>query len=382
MRRSLLLFAVAAGLALQLVHCANDEGNLGPVDDGVDGSTTSDDAAADVVEAAPRDADGASDASDGDGCSADHWCRTKLPSADFDLLAVWSFAPDDTLAAGGSGVIHWDGSHWAVDPSPGLEGLSNLWASGPDDVWAVAQGDRRLVHGVRTAGAFAWTIDAPQDGPTRNFVYGVGRDELWIVGYREDGTSTLEHANVADGGVVTSEYVDIGIDGFSASALYAPAKNEVWITGRDADAAIVHGTKSNAPNADWVWEKSYSRAGLPYTDFPSIWGLSGNDVWVIGVAGENFHHGSGSGGGQWAAVPSNVSVSLTTVWGAATDDVWAVGYLGAVRHWNGTAWTISRTAMNGVPIFDNLSSVHASSSKDVWAVGHGIALHRSSGESR
>ncbi|AKV04598.1 hypothetical protein AKJ09_11261 [Labilithrix luteola] len=380
MRHAIPAWTVAVVLAFALVHCANDEAELGATHVDADGAPP-DDGASDAGDAGrpPEGDDASTDA--GDGCSLDHWCRTKLPSKDFDLQAVWSFASNDTLAVGRNGMIHWDGAAWSLDPTAGLEGLTSLWASGPNDVWAVAEVERRLVHGVRASGgAFAWTTDSRADGPTRDLVRGASADDVWIVGMRDDGTHSLEHVTMGDGGTLGSELVDIGIADFNVTAIYVAGKNDLWLGGRDQTATIVHAYKTDGPKSIWIWEKSYSVDGKSYTDFPSMWGSSANDLWAIGVAGENFHRGPTEAGIGWSATPSNATTSpLTSVWGVSTDDVWAVGYLGAVRHWDGKAWSISRTAVHGAPIFDNFAAVHASSAEDVWAVGHGIAIHRMQG---
>ena len=130
-----------------------------------------------------------------------------MPTADFDLQAVWSFAPDDAFAVGSSGAIHWDGKTWSVvsdGTDAGIERITSLWASGPNDLWGVAAGDGHLFHGVRGAtGALAWSSYDMNAGASFQFVTGRAPGDLWITAFADDGTQLLEHATLGDAGPPT-----------------------------------------------------------------------------------------------------------------------------------------------------------------------------------
>lgn len=53
------------------------------------------------------------------------------------LSGVWGSGPHDVWAAGGDGIIHWNGSPWSRLTTGTSVGLSGVWGSGPDDVWIV-----------------------------------------------------------------------------------------------------------------------------------------------------------------------------------------------------------------------------------------------------
>ena len=78
----------------------------------------------------------------------------------------------------------------------------------------------------------------------------------------------------------------------------------------------------------------------------------------------------------WTAFPNSVNSMMTGAWGSSPNDVWAVGSAGAIRHWDGTAWTLSKLAVADIPMWQDLTSVHGGPAGDVWAVGNGVALHR------
>jgi len=378
------------GLALlattaALVHCSASGG-------GDDNAATSDEAGA--VDATSEAASDALPSSDGDvdldagrtdapfsgHCSPDHWCREPLPTKDFDLSAVWSFAPDDAIAVGQSGMIHWDGKTWSLVPGgdAGLDGLTRLWASGPNELWAVSAGQHRLLRGTRTTGgAFTWTTFETDGGPSRDLVSGAGPGDVWTSGRQDDGTLVLEHGVSSDGGSPAFSTLAVPDGTFSVDGLFVSASGELWLAAANGDAVVLHAQKSGST---YAWDVSLTTAGGPFDSFPSLWGNANDEIWVLASRTDHYHRSpSADGGGTWDAVPNHVTVTLNSIWGSGKDDVWAVGYFGAVRHWDGTKWSVSQIAVNGTPIYDVLASVHGSSANDVWAVGPGVALHRTTG---
>jgi hypothetical protein len=94
--------------------------------------------------------------------------------------------------------------------------------------------------------------------------------------------------------------------------------------------------------------------------------------------GENYRGGKSANGSiSFDAVPSNAKTTMTSIWGAGPNDIWVVGKTGAVRHWDGASWSVSKLAIGGIPMWNDLFAVHGGTT-GVWAVGNGIALHRSS----
>jgi hypothetical protein len=377
--RSILLPSGAVLIAAaMLLCCAAATEDAPPGLDPAEGSAP--DATTDAeVARADADADAAHEGFDAGGCSPDDWCRVPLPTKDLDLKAVWSFGPADAIAVGETGMIHWDGKAWSVVPGGdgGLEGLSSLWASGPNDVWAVAQGQRRLVHGTRApGGTFTWSTTEATRGPTRDTVTGVTAGDLWLTGLEDDGTPKISHGVSGDGGVPAFTDVPISQSPFplnSLSALFVTANDELWLAASTNAAVVLHARKSGA---SFVWDQSLSTAGQPYTSFPALWGSAANELFVIGARTDNYHRSAlADGGAAWAPVANHANTALTAIWGSSKSDVWAVGYLGAVRHWDGTTWKLSQLAVDGLPIYENLSAVHGSGPTDVWAVGPGVALH-------
>lgn len=319
---------------------------------------------------------------DSGNCSVDHWCRVDIPSKG-ELTAVWSFGPDDAFATGydSTSLLHWDGTTWSIVSDPtdgGLAGLTSLWSGGPNEIWAVAQGKRRLVHGTRASAGvpFTWSVSEPATGPSREVVRGASPGDLWLTGYDDDGTAHILHGATTDGGMPTLTTLNIGVPDFTPSAFEVTAGDELWIAGNTDNAVVAHAT-TTGPSL--VWDVSYRYPGTGFTSFNAIWGNASNAIFVIGgtLNGNDYHRSTlADGGVGWTAVPSHANTSMQGVWGSEKTDVYAVGSFGAIRHWDGTTWSVSQLAVNGIPDYANLFAIHGSSANDIWAVGDSVAVHR------
>lgn len=376
---------VASAFAAALLHCSADGTEASPSSPS---EAPSNDAAADATDATEPTADAADASVDADTdagvCSADGWCRVSLPHDELDLQALWAFAANDAWAVGSSGMVHWNGTTWSMVDAPDVElaGLTSLWSSGPNDLWGVARNQRRLVHGSRTspAASFAWTQTVYDDGPTFTTIKGCGSHDLWVLGNGNFGNvflhAVVSDASDADAGAPTWTTVPIGYDYFYASSFAVTESNELWATGFTSAAVVIHASRSEPDGDTWVWDQDLDTTGRPYAYFIGLWAPSANDIWAIGTPGWNYHRAPEGDGTTWKPIENNANLNAASVWGSSANDVWTVGESGAVRHWDGTSWSLSRLAINGVPNYRNLTSVHGSAADDVWAVGPGMALHR------
>jgi len=68
-----------------------------------------------------------------------------------------------------------------------------------------------------------------------------------------------------------------------------------------------------------------------------VWGLSADDVWVVGTGGAVIHWD----GSAWTRMESGVTGRLLTVRGRAPNDIYAVGGLGMpiAVHYDGESWS-------------------------------------------
>jgi hypothetical protein len=121
--------------------------------------------------------------------NAEGWHQDAMPStaAGADLYGVWGM-PDGTAVAVGGGlpspsdtsvILHFDGSEWTrVDTSAlATKTLRSVWASGPDDYWAV--GDNGVIahfDGER------WRPAASRVSDRLFGIYGSGPGDVYAVG--------------------------------------------------------------------------------------------------------------------------------------------------------------------------------------------------------
>lgn len=148
---------------------------------------------------------------------------TLMPSSAlqiYNLNAVWGFGPSDvwvTTANGVNSVAHWNGTSWAPGMLPStavIPACTGLWASGPDDLWAVCRGGE-IFH----RNATEWSKVASSTTQDLQAIYGFAANDVWAVG----NSNTLVHWNgsawrpvsaPAGGGL-------IGIWGAAANDVYA-----------------------------------------------------------------------------------------------------------------------------------------------------------------
>lgn len=397
--RLTLLSAIGAGF----IHCSAD-GTDATVDDADAGTQVPADAGVDSGSDAEPTEDvhdgGADVAIDASTCSADGWCATKLPASDLDLTAVWSFSANDAVAASRTKLLQWDGTAWSAivtDPDTDVSMLTSLWATGPNDIWGVAQYRYRLVHGTRQAAGqpFTWTqaVYTPATSPALNIVRGNKPGELWIYG-------TKSNQHVFQHGVVTSE--DDGNGGTtqaiaswttiavvfptlrSVNSFWVTPNDEIWVSGlvNSGVAGVLRGVPSVDDPTSYTWTQVLGKSGTDFTTLSAIWAGGADDVWTTSSSGSNFRgaiDANAESGVAWTSVPSNSLTEMNALWGVSKTDAWAVGRVGAVRHWDGTSWTVSQLAVDGIPMWQDLAAIHVGPAGDAWAVGAGVALHRVQG---
>ena len=284
------------------------------------------------------------------------WCNVASGTT-YGLSAVWGSGPNDVWAVGSnqsvsySGLsLHWNGSAWssAMSPTTRTEWLYGVWGSGPNDVWAVGQNSGEVgVNGpmLRWNGS-AWS-DVPIGGRgSFHDIWGSGPTDVWALGdagiFHWNGNAW---SSVASG---TTNYL---------YGVWGSGPNDVWAVGYNASGlgAIFHWNGS-------VW----SSAPSPTTErLSSVWGSGSNDVWAVGESGTILHWD----GSAWSHMMSGTTTYLLGVWGSGASDVWTIGE--TILHWNGSEWASVASGTTNM-----LRGIWGSGPGDVWAVGDsGTILH-------
>ncbi|MBI5486666.1 MAG: hypothetical protein HY905_04995 [Deltaproteobacteria bacterium] len=116
------------------------------------------------------------------------WAQVAVPAAWHDFVrAVSGSGPDDVWALGGYRygwdsddgvpyVFHWDGGSWSELASPIAAEFDAVWASAPDDAWAVGCG--AIIHWDGTG----WTEMSSPAADCLLGVAGVDASDVWVVG--------------------------------------------------------------------------------------------------------------------------------------------------------------------------------------------------------
>jgi len=73
--------------------------------------------------------------------------------------------------------------------------------------------------------------------------------------------------------------------------------------------------------------------------FLSVWGASGEDVWIVGGQHDAGHVLRGSGSDWTAQALPDGTPLLNWVHGTSSSDVWVAGLSGTLLHWDGSGWT-------------------------------------------
>ncbi len=247
---------------------------------------------------------------------------------------------------------------WCVEQPLPIAEVTALWASGPDDVWAVGPGGdvaRRTAAGWQRIdlGTSMSLID----------VSGTSSDDVWIAGetaiYHWDGTSLAEvkvDCLVGAYGLQMHLYLEIE----------AVAPDQVWLVG---ERDVQNGMEPPMSVCIFDGDRWHALHEYPYIDNP--WGECG---WPAHCSGLQTSPGGDiwCGGSRWVGdplvpmpAPTGLEGFLDVLWAADPDDLWG-NFSSELHHWADGGWT--STGITGVKVMDGMSA------DDVWAVGDQV-LH-------
>ena len=235
-------------------------------------------------------------------------------------------------------TLHWDGSTWAVVPSPDVGSMDNFLfgvSGSGNDAWAVGAYstlDQGFLVGRSLTlhwDGSAWSVVPSPNPPTgEDYLRGVSGsgNDVWAVGYYGPffGETTLTlHWNGSSWSVVPSP--NPGGD-FSQLFGLSGSGNDVWAVGFYSTSDAYHTMTLHWNGSAWSWVPS-PNLGNGQNQLYGVSG-SGNDVWAVGSvmfgATVTLHWD----GNAWSLVPSpNVGTAQNELRGVTGggNDVWAVG---------------------------------------------------------
>jgi hypothetical protein len=320
-----------------------------------------------------------------------------------DAWAVGHFtAPDQDDDGLNMLTEHWNGSTWRQVPAPAVlhqdESLLAVGASSASDAWAVG-----FTKGVGAAGRFplaahwngtSWAIvpTPTQTGGSKSTLNGVvdlGPANAWAVGRSRSATALAEHWDGTAWSVVPVP-TPAGASTSQLGGISARSPSDIWAVG--SVTTVVGTTVQTRTLAEhWngtAWSIVPTRNATTSNLLTGVAAVAANNVWAVGYTittdGSNqpdrtlIEHWNGT---AWSVVASPSPASNDTLTGVAArsaSDIWAVGTRqdrsGAIpidrtltEHWNGSAWSV--VASPNVGGNDNLLNAVAAVPGDVWAVG-------------
>lgn len=264
---------------------------------------------------------------------------------------------------------HWNGAGWKVQATPATTGpdseIQGMASTARDDVWAVGTtGD--FIGGTTTQPfAMHWNGSSWALVPTPSFpsaallaVAARSRADAWAAGQNGSG-GLLEHWNGSTWSATAGAPGAGGLNGVA----FVP-HGTAWAVGTSSDPNTGAATTfaEHLVNGHWVRTPTPSPLDTGSDDvneLNSVTALSPKDAWAVGTVGNEdtgvpyrsfILHWNGV---KWRRIPAQSpdpgGDPLFAVLARSAHDVWAVGYgvevgpksRAIVQHWNGTRWTES-----------------------------------------
>jgi alpha-tubulin suppressor-like RCC1 family protein len=297
------------------------------------------------------------------------------------LESVSAARSTDAWAVGLSGLAssqplaeHFDGHNWRIASTPLPGGAANGQFNGvdevsPTDVWAVGSrvgtvaGNALTTTLAENFNGSTWTI-VPTPNPATNAnsvdqldaIGGTGPDDLWAAGSvfnfsTQRITLLFEH-----------------FDGTAWQVVKAPSSKQAGeFPALDAVTAI-------SPTDVWAVGQTQTEAGNGGIDNTLTVHWNGT-AWEVVTSPCLTGAGAVMPQGQCKIDEQNHLTGATEL---STGDVWASGYLDGtdgripyVLHWDGTAWSLTKTpTFGGTELF----GITALSATDIWAAGSDFSL--------
>lgn len=335
------------------------------------------------------------------------------------FTSVVALSANDVWAVGGSGVDssfdqgtafieHWNGSAWAVVPSPNVNGdsvFASVTATSTTNVWAAGSYvDLQYPHAhhvlVEEWNGTAWSVvPDPNDAPMTS-ISATSSTDVWAT------AGDIQHWNGSQWSVIstlpaTAVSADSASDAWAIVSLNQIAhwNGSVWQVVSSPQIGTLTSIAANAPNNAWAvgsnngavltehWNGSawsiVTSPAVPSAGLSSV-ALSGRYAVAVGshaqgqrqeIEGLNqFWTGSKWRLGTDTIVDHN-SNGFGSIYASSANDAWAFGFqqpnfYGSgvlLERWNGTAWSRVDVSITGFAV----AGVGGSSPDDIWAAGTG-----------
>jgi hypothetical protein len=250
---------------------------------------------------------------------------TRIPSGtEEDLSSITGLGPTNIYISAQTGaVLHWDGKeiHEVLgkeNPDAASTTLLHIWASGPNDVWAVGIGEGDDGGYLRKWNGTKWETQYIPGSSSLWGASGTGPGDVWMVGNSEKGDGFVLHGD--------GKHFDAnGYTGGQARSVWPYKPDDVWVAPANGSLQHWNGT-------------AWSAVAPPSGSWCRIAGSGPDDIWVVGMDGVTWHKHAGA----WTQVPTGTNQIIWSVVSEGPNSAWAVGNNGTILHWNGSAWAQSK----------------------------------------
>jgi len=195
------------------------------------------------------------------------WSQSYGPVDSTCTGAIWGTGGSDVWAIGNHRVLHWNGADWS-ETGP-TDVASAVWASAPDDVWALQesiQGGPTPPGGVYHFDGTRWTLMSTGSSARLRTLWGTGPRDLWST---TEDPSTAMHWNGSQWSAIPTGIVDQGV---SLSSLWGSGPTDLWLGG------------SGTPILHWDGHTWSAPAGAETRSVSAATGAGGK-VWAVGPDG-------------------------------------------------------------------------------------------------
>jgi hypothetical protein len=323
--------------------------------------------------------------------------------------ACWAVGSADTGVSSSQTLIQrWDGTSWAIATSANIPAAQNgilqaVTCVAASECWAVGYNsftgldDQTLIE--RWDGT-SWAIAPSPDQPAySNRLYGVtcaSASDCWAVGREDTGNPLFSPAyqtlvvrwNGTVWTTVTSPNTSTTQVNF-LEAVTCVSGSDCWAVGYFAtadDQTLIERWDGNS----WAIVTSDNATSVPTNILQAVTCVSTADCWAVGYsaggAGQTLtEHWDGTAWAMIASPDTNPALNnlLYEVACVSSSDCWAVGYHDTasgsqqtlIERWDGTsrAWNIVSSPNNTATSTGALNSVTCMSASDCWAVGSSTA---------
>ncbi len=322
----------------------------------------------------------------------------------------WAVGHFSSILAGQTLIMRWNGTSWAVVPSPNAavgqasEALSDVTCVSASDCWAVGysitgsevEGGVMVKTLTQRWNGTLWAIVTSPNTSTTEFnwpsaVTCVSASDCWVVGSAAGSSATqtlIERWNGTSWAIVPSANtlsptpsILLGVTCVSAS--------DCWAVGYSFNGANYQTLTEHWDGTSWAVIGSANSSTIQNNILYGVTCVSSSDCWAVGY-GVSYNgaayiyqtlieHWDGT---SWTVVasPNSLGLGASILYGVtcvSASNCWAVGYSLSgnnsqtlVERWNGTSWAIVNSA-NTLPTQNNiLYGVTCTSASDCWAVGY------------